>query len=82
MGNQVKKRNSFYLNYEDEKIFLHFINQVITESEGEILITKIKILEGFLNPEDIKDLERHLTEVIDVKEVLIKIRNSLDKKYS
>ena len=81
MENQIKKRKSFYLSYEDEKVFLAFLENTISKNNFNLLLLKHNISScGFLQ-EDIDNFNRKIRVLEREQEVLTRIRNSLDKKY-
>lgn len=81
MENQNKKRKSFYLNYEDEKVFSAFLENTISKNIFELLLLKYNISSGGFLQEDIDNFNRKIRVLEREQEVLTRIRNSLDKKY-
>ena len=81
MENQNKKRKSFYLNYEDEKVFLAFLENTISKNIFELLLLKHNISSGGFLQDDIQNFEMRINVLEREQEVLTRIRNSLDKKY-
>lgn len=81
MENQIKKRKSFYLNYEDEKVFLVFLENTISKNIFELLLLKHNISSGGFLQDDIQNFEMRINVLEREQEVLTRIRNSLDKKY-
>ena len=81
MENQNKKRKSFYLNYEDEKVFLAFLENTISKNIFELLLLKYNISSGGFLQEDLDNFNRKIRFLEREQEVLTRIRNSLDKKY-
>lgn len=79
--NQIKKRKSFYLNYEDEKVFLIFLENAISKNNFDILLSKCKFMSGSYLDNDRQELNRRINTLEKEQEVLINIRNSFDKKY-
>ena len=54
MENQNKKRKSFYLNYEDEKIFLTFLENSISKNNFSLLLFKHNISSGDFLSDDVE----------------------------
>lgn len=79
--NQIKKRKSFYLGYEDEKVFSVFLENTISKNNYDILLIKCKIMSGSYLNDDVNNFKRRVKCLERENEVLINIRNSLNKRY-
>lgn len=80
MENQNKKRKFFYLNYEDEIIFLTFLENSISKNNFSLLLFKNNISSGDFLADDVEAFKRRIYVLEKENQVLNNIRNSLNKK--
>ena len=80
MKNQNKKGKSFYLDFDDVKIFSNFLSEQLFKIDNEIFLNRVHLHESGWAGET-ENILLSLEKNSQIRDVLLKIKSRIDRKY-